>query len=91
MVGAVIAGSGFALVFPSLGLEAVQRAPADNRGLAMGTYNAFLDLTLGIGSPALGYLAVRAGLGAVFFASALAAICAVPIAIALLRKRTEVK
>jgi len=86
MMGAAIAGAGFSLVFPSLGLEAVRRAPADNRGLAMGTYNAFLDLTLGLGSPVLGYLAARAGLGAVFMASGIASFLAVPVAIALLRR-----
>jgi len=53
----------------------------------MGTYNAFLDLTLGIGSPALGWLASHAGLGSVFVASAIAAILAIPIAIALLNNR----
>lgn len=84
MAGAAFAGAGFSLVFPSLGLEAVQRAPANSRGLAMGTYNAFLDLTLGLGSPALGYLAGHAGLGAVFMASAIAAILAVPISIRLI-------
>lgn len=87
MVGAVIAGAGFSLVFPSLGLEAVRRAPEGNRGLAMGAYNAFLDLTLGLGSPVLGLLASRAGLGAVFAASAIAALLAVPIAIALLPRQ----
>lgn len=87
MIGAVIAGAGFSLVFPSLGLEAVRRAPADNRGLAMGAYNAFLDLTLGFGSPVLGLLASRTGLGAVFAASAIAALLAVPIAVALLPRQ----
>jgi MFS family permease len=85
MAGAVFAGAGFSLVYPSLGLEAVRRAPADNRGLAMGMYNAFLDLTLGLGSPALGYLAGREGLGAVFIASAVSAVLAVPIALWLMR------
>lgn len=84
MVGAAIAGTGFSLVFPSLGLEAVRRAPPERRGLAMGTYNAFLDLTLGIGSPALGWLAGRAGIGAVFVASAVAAILAAPLVLTLL-------
>jgi len=87
MIGAGVAGAGFSLVFPSLSLEVVKRAPPENRGLAMGTYNAFLDLTLGIGSPALGWLASHAGLGSVFVASAIAAILAIPIAIALLNNR----
>lgn len=40
IVGSAICGVGFSLVFPSLGLEAVKRAPVESRGLAMGTYNA---------------------------------------------------
>jgi MFS family permease len=84
IVGAGICGVGFSLVFPSLGLEAVNRAPAKSRGLLMGTYNAFLDLTLGLGSPALGWLGGTAGLGSIFLGSAVAALLAVPIALLLL-------
>jgi MFS family permease len=84
IAGAAICGAGFSLVFPSLGLEAVRRAPAESRGLAMGTYNAFLDLTLGLGSPALGWLGGVAGLGSIFIGSAVAALLAVPIALQLL-------
>jgi len=90
MIGAAICGVGFSLVFPSLGLEAVRRAPAESRGLAMGTYNAFLDLTLGLGSPALGWLGGAAGLGSIFIGSAVAALLAVPITLLLLyRPATE--
>lgn len=84
IAGAAICGAGFSLVFPSLGLEAVKRASAESRGLAMGTYNAFLDLTLGVGSPALGWLGGTAGLGSIFVGSAVAALLAVPIALRLL-------
>lgn len=85
MIGSAISGIGFSLVFPALGLEAVSRAPAESRGLAMGTYNAFLDLTLGLGSPAIGLLGSLAGLGAVFVMSAIAALVAIPIALRLMR------
>ena len=85
-VGAVIAGTGFSLVFPSLGLEAVRIAPPEARGLAMGVYNAFLDLTLGFVSPALGLLADVAGLRSVFFASAVCALLALPIAAILIQR-----
>lgn len=84
IAGAGICGAGFSLVFPGLGIEAVNRVPAESRGLAMGTYNAFLDLTLGFGSPALGFLAGRAGLGSVFIVSAVTAVLAIPIALCLL-------
>lgn len=66
-----LAGFGYSLVYPGLGLEAVLRAPAANRSLAIGTYTAFLELTLGIVSPLLGLLASWVGLGAVFMVSAL--------------------
>lgn len=83
IVGAAIAGAGFSLVFPGLGLEAVRRVPPASRGIAMGAYNAFLDLTLGVGSPALGFLAGKAGIQAVFVASAVTAVLAIPVALHL--------
>src|SRR6267378_2616916 len=77
-------GFGYSLVYPGLGVEAVRRVPAQSRGLAMGAYTAFLDVALGFGTPALGLLASTAGLGAVFVASAVAALCAAPIAASFL-------
>jgi predicted MFS family arabinose efflux permease len=53
----------------------------------MGAYTAFLDLALGVGGPALGLVASGAGLGAVFLASSLVTLCAVPIAVWLGRSR----
>ena len=84
ILGAAIAGVGFSLVFPGLGLEVVQRVPPASRGMAMGIYNAFLDLTLGLGSPLLGLLAARAGIASVFEASAVAALLAIPVALRLM-------
>lgn len=68
-LGAALTGFGYSLVYPALGLEAVKRAPAESRGLAIGTYTAFLDLTLGFLSPLLGLLANWSDLGSVFLAS----------------------
>src|SRR4051812_28394334 len=85
LTGAALTGLGYSLVYPGLGVEAVRRAPADSRGLAMGAYTAFLDVALGFGTPALGLLANVAGLGAVFLARAVAALGAAPIAASFLR------
>ena len=82
--GAVLAGCGFALVYPALGVEAVRRVPRQSHGLAMGAYTAFLDVALGFGSPALGLVAGWAGLRAVFLAAALIVLCAAGIATRLL-------
>ena len=85
LTGAALTGFGYSLVYPGLGVEAVRRVPAQSRGLAMGAYTAFLDVALGFGTPALGLLASVAGLSAVFMVSAVAALCAAPIAASFLR------
>lgn len=73
ILGAILTGCGSALVFPSFGLEAVKRAPPASRGFAMGGYNAYLDLTLGIAAPAMVVLASATSLIAVFLVAAAAA------------------
>jgi MFS family permease len=80
LAGAALTGFGYSLVYPALGVEAVRRAPPQNRGLAMGAYTAFLDVALGFGTPALGILAEHAGLGSTFMAGAVAALATAAIA-----------
>lgn len=69
LAGVTLTGLGYSLVFPGLGVEAIQLTPPQSRGVTMGTYTAFLDLALGIASPALGLVADAAGLRAVFLVS----------------------
>jgi MFS family permease len=80
VVGAVLTGFGYSLVYPGFGVEAVRRAPPHSRGLAMGTYTAFLDLALGVTSPVLGFLAGRSGTGRVFLVSAIVVLLATGVA-----------
>ncbi|MBB4289584.1 MFS family permease [Rhizobium leguminosarum] len=82
--GAAFAGFGYALVYPGFGMEAVARAPAASRGLAMGVYTAFFDLSLGVLSPMLGLVAHATGIGAIFLITALLGLFAVPIGVRLL-------
>jgi MFS family permease len=81
VAGAALAGFGYSLVYPGLGVEAVRRAPEGSRGLAMGAYTAFLDVALGFGTPALG-LAASGGddLGVLFVIAAFAALGAAVVA-----------
>jgi len=79
-LGAALTGFGYTLVYPGFGVEAVRRAPAESRGLAVGAYTAFLDLALGVANPVLGLVASGAGVGAVFFVSALVVLLAAAIA-----------
>src|SRR5438093_7598989 len=83
LIGAALTGFGYSLVYPGFGVEAVRRAPAQSRGLAMGTYTAFLDVALALASPALGLIAAMSDIGTVFLASALSVLCAAPVALRL--------
>ena len=76
LAGIAMTGFGYALVYPGLGVDAIRRAPAQNRGLAMGAFTAFYDLSLAITGPLLGILAGAAGIASVFLASAVAAVAA---------------
>jgi MFS family permease len=68
--GVTVAGLGYALVYPSLGVEAMRDATSQSRGVVMGAYTAFLDVSLGVSSPVLGWIAAARGLSSVFLASA---------------------
>lgn len=84
LAGITLTGLGYSLIYPAFGVEAVRRAPPQSHGLAMGAYTAFLDLSLGLASPALGLIASVAGINTVFLASTLAALCTAPIALCLI-------
>jgi MFS family permease len=83
LVGAGLTGFGFALVFPSLGVEAVDLVPAASRGAALAAYSVFFDLSLGVMGPLAGYIAGEFGYASVFFVAALAAASAAVISASL--------
>jgi len=73
IAGAALAGGGFSLVFPAVGVEAVKSIGPENRGSALGAYTVFLDLSLGLSGPLLGLIANRGGYSVLFLIAALAA------------------
>ncbi|WP_158795316.1 MFS transporter [Pedobacter sp. L105] len=66
LVGAGIAGLGFSLVFPALGVEAVKLVPASNKGAALGGYGLFIDISLGLTGPLVGGVASHFGILYIF-------------------------
>ena len=91
LLGAVLTGFGYSLVFPGFGVEAIRRAPPHNQGLAVGAYTAFLDLTLGLATPLLGFIGGIAGIGAVFLTSAVVVLASAFVAMQLLPSRSSAR
>ncbi len=54
LTAAAIAGFGFSLVFPALGVEAVKRVTVNNRGAALGVFTAFADVSFFLTGPLAG-------------------------------------
>jgi MFS family permease len=76
LVGAVVVGVGFSMLFPALALMVVGEVGAERRGSALGAFTAFFDIGVGLGAPLAGAIAALAGYPAVFLAGAGAALLA---------------
>lgn len=86
LAGAAFVGAGFALVFPSLGVEAVGLVPPTNRGAALGAYTVFADVALGIAGPVAGLIAGHYSYDSAFLFGALASMSAVVLTVTLYRR-----
>ncbi|WP_431262417.1 arabinose transporter [Roseateles chitinivorans] len=88
--GTALTAFGYSLAFPGFGVEAVRRAPPQARSLAMGAYVAFLDVSLGLLSPAAGALARAYSVDAVYLAAAVTVAASALVALALLVAKPRV-
>ncbi len=85
VLGCALAGAGFALVFPALGLLAVDRVGPGNRGSAIGAYSVFLDVSLGLSGPVLGLIAKGHGYASLFPCAALCCLAGLGLCVRLQR------
>ncbi|WP_268800217.1 MFS transporter [Pseudomonas huanghezhanensis] len=86
LAGAALTGFGFSLVFPALGVEAVNLVPAASRGAAVGAYSLFIDLSLGITGPVAGAVAAGFGFASIFLFAALAALSGLGLSVYLYKQ-----
>ena len=80
LVGALVVGVGFAMLFPALALMVVGEVGEERRGSALGAFTAFFDIGVGLGAPLAGATAALAGYPAVFLMGSLAALGAAGLA-----------
>jgi MFS family permease len=83
LVGAALAGFGFSLVFPALGVEAVKRVTENNRGSALGVFTAFSDVSFFLTGPLAGAIIGGYGYSSVFLFALVSVLAALGIVIVL--------
>jgi len=81
--GAAMAGFGFSLVFPAIGVEAVERVSENNRGTALGVYTAFSDVSFFLVGPVAGAIIGAFGYPSVFLFALLSVLTALAIVVVL--------
>jgi MFS family permease len=69
-VGTAIFAFGVCFAFPALSAMVTGSVPRAERGAALGTFSAFLDLAFGVGPVALGLVATIAGYGPMYAVAA---------------------
>lgn len=75
IVGALVMGTGFSVLYPSLALMVVEAVGEDRRGTALGGFTAFFDVGFGLGAPLVGAIASLSSYAAGFWvATAFAAL-----------------
>ncbi len=82
LAAAAVAGTGFGLVFPALGVEMLRHFPGASRGAALGVYTVFLDAALVATGPAAGFLVPLVGQAGIFAAAGIAALAGMVVAAA---------
>ncbi len=89
MTGAAIAGFGFSLVFPAIGVEAVKRVPEFNRGTALGVYTAFSDVSFFLVGPIAGAIIGFFGYASIFLFALISVLAGLAIVLVLRRTQGE--
>lgn len=89
---AALYGMGFGMIQPALQAWAVEKAPANRKGMATATFFSFFDLGVGVGAMAFGQIAHLFSYGSIYITSAGSIILSMMLYIFfLLKERKNVK
>jgi predicted MFS family arabinose efflux permease len=86
---AALTGFGHSLVFPALGVEAVQRVTHENRGTALSVYTVFADVSFFMVGPVAGAVIGAFGYASVFLFALVCVLMALGIAVVLRRMQSD--
>jgi MFS family permease len=81
--GAALTGCGHSLVFPALGVEAVERVALENRGTALSVYTVFADVSFFLVGPVAGAVIGAFGYASVFLFALLCVLASMGIVLVL--------
>lgn len=81
--GAFLVGMGCSMIFPSLGMEVMRGMPAAMRGVSLGVFTIFQDVTYALAGGTVGLLVDRFGFGVAYLFGALAASCGLLIVVGM--------
>jgi MFS family permease len=88
MFGAALTGFGYSLVFPALGVEAVERVAIENRGTALGVYTVFADVSFFMVGPVAGAVIGLFGYRSVFLFALICVLAALGIVLSLAGRKS---
>lgn len=89
IIGCGLTGVGFSLVFPALGVLAIEKVKPHMKGTALGAYVAFVDLSLGLSGPLAGLIAGWFNYQAVYLFGGIS--CVISIVILTINKPNTLK
>ncbi|MGV0757439.1 MFS transporter [Empedobacter brevis] len=89
IIGCGLTGVGFSLVFPALGVLAIEKVKPHMKGTALGAYVAFVDLSLGLSGPLAGLIAGWFNYQAVYLLGGIS--CVISIVILTINKPNTLK
>jgi MFS family permease len=74
IIGGLVIGAGLSLLFPSLALLVINRAPDAQRGAALGAFTSFWDVGIAVGAPASGLIASLTNYADIYYVMAVCSV-----------------